>query len=407
MEQQKIIVELSGFYHKGTHRLGIHFDNYGSINGPLYKAGALWSRTHKCWHVPLRKEAFEKVMAILTPVASVNRSKLDTYLTQLKQPTATATVPTPAAVPAIKKPIPAGKIPAAKTTYLNEANAAALQQTQQALILKGYSQSTQRTYLNELRVFFTQLGKHEAHTFTTQRLKDYLSYCHTQLQLSENTIHSRMNALKFYYEQVLGKEKLFWEIPRPKKHLQLPKVISEEKIIQGLLAVQNVKHKTILLLAYSAGLRVSETVKTKLTDINRDRMQLFIGRSKGKKDRVVPLAQAMLPILDEYIKMYKPSEWLFENQEKNHHYSARSAQIVFKQAYALLELPPNLSFHSLRHSYATHLLENGTSIAYIQEMLGHNDIKTTLRYTHVSKKELGKIENPLDAILRRKGKGSG
>lgn len=401
MEQQKIIVELSGFYHKGTHRLGIHFDNYGSINGPLYKAGALWSRTHKCWHVPLRKEAFEKVMAILTPVASVNRSKLDTYLTQLKQPTATATVPTPAAVPAIKKPIPAGKIPAAKTTYLNEANAAALQQTQQALILKGYSQSTQRTYLNELRVFFTQLGKHEAHTFTTQRLKDYLSYCHTQLQLSENTIHSRMNALKFYYEQLLGKEKLFWEIPRPKKHVQLPKVISEEKIIQGLMQISNLKHKTLLLMAYSCGLRVSEATRIRLTDLNWDRMQLLVHKSKGKKDRIVPLANALQPLIQQYIAQYHPTNWLFENGDKSSHYSTKSAQVIFRNAYAMFDLPKSVTFHSLRHSYATHLLESGIDISYIQQLLGHNDIKTTLRYTHVSKKELGKIENPLDKLLRK------
>lgn len=403
MEPALIPVQLTGLFHKGEHRLGIIFDNYGSINGPLRKAGAVWSQTHKCWHVPMEKSYYEKIIKVLQPVANITRNKLDEYIAALKKDAVKAETQKETIR---EKPgkAPTTSVPAVIT--LSMENEAALNSAKQALILKGYSTSTQRTYLNELHAFFALLGKTAAQTLNTQRLKDYLSYCHTQLGLSENTIHSRMNAMKFYYEQVLGKEKLFWEIPRPKKPIQLPKVISEQKIFQGLLAINNLKHKTILLLAYSAGLRVSEAVRTKLTDINRDRMQLFISKSKGKKDRVVPLAQAMLPILDAYITAFNPTEWLFENQEKNNHYSARSAQIVFKQAYASLDLPPNLSFHSLRHSYATHMLENGTSIAYIQELLGHNDIKTTLRYTHVSKKELGKIENPLDALLRRQAKGN-
>jgi len=247
----------------------------------------------------------------------------------------------------------------------------------------------------------TTLGAHTADGLTTQRIKDYLQYCHTTLGLTENTIHSRMNALKFYYEQVLHREKFFWEIPRPKKHIQLPKVISEEKIIGGIMALDNLKHKTLLLLAYSGGLRVSEAVRVRTTNINRDRMQVFVEKSKGKKDRMVPLALTLLPVLDLYLEQYKPKEWLFENHNGTYHYSNRSAQTVFKLAYQQLGLPPNLSFHSLRHSFATHLLENGIDISYIQSLLGHNDIKTTLRYTHVSKKELGKIENPLDAIMRK------
>lgn len=404
MEQQKITVELSGFYHKGSHRLGIHFDNYGSINGPLHKAGALWSRTHKCWHVPLHKQAFDKVMAILTPLASINRSKLDAYLTQQKQPSATATVPTPATVPAIKKPIPAEKIPATPTPYINEANAAALQQTQQALILKGYSQSTQRTYLTELRLFFAQLGKHEAHTFTTQRLKDYLSYCHTQLQLSENTIHSRMNALKFYYEQVLGKEKLFWEIPRPKKHVQLPKLLNEEELAKLFNALDNKKHKAMLFTIYSAGLRVSELAALKISAIDSERMQILIARSKGKKDRYVNLSPLLLDILRQYLKYHKPTPkvYLFESDQTATAYPTRTIQQIFSNAKSKAGITKEVGVHSLRHSFATHLLDKGTDIRYIKELLGHFDIKTTERYLHVSKKQLVNIISPLDDLWKIK-----
>ncbi len=272
---------------------------------------------------------------------------------------------------------------------------------EQLLQLKGYSPSTQRTYKNEFGIFLKQIKQVAAQSFTEERIKAYFQYCYVELMLSEATIHSRVNALKFYYEQVLGREKFFWQIPRPKKPLQLPKVISEEKVLQGLLQTENIKHRTLLMTAYSAGLRVSEVVKLKLTDINADRMQLFIERAKGKKDRMATLSPFTLQLLREYAAAYKPMHWLFEGFPKTDHISIRSAQAIFKQTYKRLGLPPTASFHSLRHSYATHLLENGTDIKYIQELLGHSDIHTTLRYTHVSMKAMEKIESPLDKILRK------
>jgi integrase/recombinase XerD len=171
----------------------------------------------------------------------------------------------------------------------------------------------------------------------------------------------------------------------------------------GLLNIENLKHKALLFTAYSAGLRVSEVVSLKVTDIDSDRMQIRIEAAKGKKDRVVTLAKATLQILREYAREYRPKYYLFEGQNPNERYSTRSAHQVFNNTFKQMGLPKTISFHSLRHSYATHLLENGTDIKYIQELLGHNDIRTTLRYTHVSRKELGKIESPIDQILRKKG----
>ena len=285
---------------------------------------------------------------------------------------------------------------------LCDANFRALNQFHQTLILKGYSPNTIRTYQGEFKVFLQILGNTTAESFNTNRIKDYLEYCFITLKLSENTIHSRMNALKFYFEQVLHREKFFWEIPRPKKPYQLPKVISEEKIIKGLQTIENLKHKALLYTAYSAGLRVSEVVKIKIADIDSDRMQIRIESAKGKKDRLVTLAEATLLVLREYFIKYKPNKYLFEGQNGEEHYSTRSAQVVFNQQFERIGLHKYFSFHSLRHSYATHLLENGTDIKYIQELLGHNDIKTTLRYTHVSKKAIEKIESPLDKILRKR-----
>lgn len=284
---------------------------------------------------------------------------------------------------------------------MNFENEVEWNKTADLLILKGYSKATQRTYLNELKRFFTDLRHEKAVDFTVERISKYLIWCSETLHLTENTIHSRMNALKFYYEQLLKREKFFMDLPRPKKRQQLPKVISEEKILAGIITVENLKHRTLLLLAYSCGLRVSEAVGVQISNIDRDRMQMFIHQGKGKKDRVIPMAISLMPFLDAYLETYKPAEWLFENQERNGPYSSRAAQKVFQDAAERMGLPKSVSFHSLRHSYATHMLENGIDISLIQKLLGHNDIRTTLRYTHVSNRHVKGIENPLDAILRK------
>ena len=371
--RNKNCILLSYPYNPAIHTL---FKNFDFIK---------YSNTHKGWYIPNNKDLLNQIQ-----IATQSFATLD--LTILQQMPLTSIHLTIARSKAIQN----GTISIYNTEQLTNYI--------QMLHLKSYSVATIRTYKNEFHVFLQTLNTVNADSLTTQRLKDYLQYCYTTLQLSENTIHSRMNALKFYYEQVLHRDKFFWEIPRPKKRIILPKVISEEKIIKYLFAVENIKHRTILLLAYSAGLRVSEVVQMKVTDIDSDRMQININNAKGKKDRVVTLSQSILPILREYYAAYKPKTWLFEGQHINEHYSSRSAQQIFKDAYKKLQLPAQCSFHSLRHSFATHLLENGTDISYIQKLLGHNDIKTTLRYTQISNKDIGKIESPLDRIMRKKSK---
>lgn len=337
-------------------------------------------------------------MAILNPVAKIDRCKLDTYLQQLKHSKATNTTTAPNKTPS--KAVIKNNVLPPDGTNINKANARALQQTEQALILKGYSQSTQRTYLNELRLFFTQLGKHDAETFTIQRLKNYLSYCHTELKLSENTIHSRMNALKFYYEQVLGREKLFWEIPRPKKHLQLPRFFTQDEVAAIIKAADNLKHKTMLTLCYATGMRVSEVVNLKTANIMTQRKCILIEKAKGKKDRIVPLSPVLLVMLREYYRKYAPSKtgYLFEGQLSSEPYSTRSLQLVLQAAKREAGVLKPGAIHALRHSFATHLLDKGTDISMIQKLLGHNDLKTTLRYLHTTNKDLLNIISPLDDL---------
>ncbi len=402
-------VTLQPFEHKGQECIGIYFPQQQVLNKAVKKiSGTRWTNTFKCWYVPLGRDNYNQIAGAFTTVATIDNKALRAWLVEKKKipPSGLISLPVSASVVPPCKPVLRHSAPFAKKqqpVVIHSINAHILPQMRELIILKGYSDKTKTTYLSEMSQLLQTLGNKAAHELTPELIKRYLVYCNEKLGLEENTLHSRINALKFYYEQVLGREKFFWEIPRPKKPFLLPKVISEEKILEGLLAVKNLKHRTILLLAYSAGLRVSEAVSIKVAEVNSDRMQIFLTGAKGKKDRLVTLSNTILVLLREYYKIYKPKEWLFEGENRNQHYSTRSAQEIFKAAYKNLQMPVKCSFHSLRHSFATHLLENGTDITYIQKLLGHNDIKTTLRYTHVTNRDASKVESPLDKIMRKKG----
>jgi site-specific recombinase XerD len=190
---------------------------------------------------------------------------------------------------------------------------------------------------------------------------------------------------------------MFFELPRPKKPLILPKVISEEDVKRIIDCTVNIKHKAILMLGYGCGMRVSEIVQLKIKNIDSSRMAILIERAKGKKDRMVTLPATLLTVLREYYKQFRPEKYLFEGQ-KGEMYSIRSVQSVFKSAKLKAKVNKQGGIHALRHSYATHLLEAGTDIRIIQELLGHNELKTTMRYTHVSNNLIGKVVSPLDRL---------
>ena len=280
---------------------------------------------------------------------------------------------------------------------IHPCNQHALQTFIETLQLKAYSESTIRTYRNEFAQLLCLLKTVPVDTLDALKLRSYFLYCTETLKLSENTLHSRMNAIKFYFEQVLHRGKMFFEIPRPKKPSLLPKVISAKDIKKLFEATLNVKHNLILKLCYGMGLRVSEVVNIKITDIDSKTMQVFIEKAKGKKDRYANLPESILEQLRAYYKLYKPQKYLFEGLQ-GEQYSIRSVQQVFKNAMQKARINKTIGIHGLRHSFATHLLENGTDIKFIQELLGHNDIKTTLRYIHVSKQQLKNVKSPLDNL---------
>jgi site-specific recombinase XerD len=283
-------------------------------------------------------------------------------------------------------------------------NQQALEKFTELLKLKGYSPSTIRTYRNEFLQLLHLLKNKPVQMLTADDIKRYMVFAMEKQGIKENTAHSRINALKFYFEQVLERQKFFWEIPRPKKPMQLPKLLNEDELARLFNALTNKKHKAMLFTIYSAGLRVSELVNLKIADIDSVRMQIFVRRAKGKKDRYVNLSPVLLDILRSYIKDYKPKPktYLFESEQTLTAYPTRTVQQIFSNAKNKAGVKKEIGIHSLRHSFATHLLDKGTDIRYIKDLLGHFNIKTTERYLHVSKKQLVNIISPLDDLWKKK-----
>ena len=335
--------------------------------------------------MPLTKKNYELLAKVLKGKAILEVEELKKYLLKKKKSGLAPAIHNPKSTD-VRTVIKSVNPPPAKPVQkfnpvikINKENYGELQKFQQQLVLKSYSASTIKTYTNEFSQFLQAIGKVPANEFSVQRIKDYLQYCFEKLRLSENTLHSRINALKFYYESVLKREKFFWEIPRPKKRLQLPKVISKEQIALLINSIENVKHKTIIMLTYACGLRVGEATSLKIKHIDGQRKIILIEQAKGKKDRIVSLSPSMLIMLREYYKKYKPGDYLFEGQFENEHLSTRSIQQVLQNAKEKCGIKQDGSMHMLRHSFATHLLDKGIDVVFIQKLLGHNDIKTTLR----------------------------
>lgn len=284
-----------------------------------------------------------------------------------------------------------------KLVSIHKVNHQAYVAMYQQLKLKQYSENTIKQYISEFAHLLKLLKHFPVEKMTPKRLKDYFLYCVKQEQMAERKLNGKINAIKFYFEQVLHQPKMFFDIPRPKKPQVLPKALSKNEVKKLLGATTNIKHLVALQLAYGMGLRVSEVVNLKISDIDSERMVVHIRGAKGKKDRYVPLPSSLLPLLRRYYLVYRPHNYLLEGQYGGQ-YAKVSVQNIFKTAMRKAGIHKNIGIHGLRHSYATHLLEAGADMRFIQELLGHNSIKTTQIYTKVTPKSLSKITSPLDSL---------
>ena len=281
---------------------------------------------------------------------------------------------------------------------IHPVNLPALERMNELLLLRAYSPHTIRTYCVEFAQLLYILKDTPVDSLTPERLRSYFLYCVARLKLSESIIHSRMNAIKFYFEQVLHRDKIFFDtIPRPQKKESLPKALSKKDIKKIFACMENLKHLMMLKLCYGMGLRVSEIVNLKITDIDSGRMLVHIEAAKCKRDRYVTLPSSILDDLRNYFRVYRPKTFLFEGQYGGQ-YAIRSVQAVFKNAMQKAKINKSVGIHGLRHSYATHLVECGTDMYFIQKLLGHKNIKTTEIYAKVSNRQLNKIKSPLDDL---------
>jgi len=293
--------------------------------------------------------------------------------------------------------LPPKAIERKKHNQLSAENYKALQNFINQLELKAYSKNTIRLYVQEFSSLLILLKNIPVDSLTPERLKDYFLYVLKKDKLKEQTMNGKINAIKFYFEQVLHRPRMFFDIPRPKTAQTLPKMLTKKQVSKLFSVVTNPKHLVMLKLCYGMGLRVSEIVNLKIEDIDSESFRVLIAGAKGKKDRYVQLPQSILDDLRLYYKMYRPKIWLFEGEYKGQ-YSTRSVQLVFKNAMKKANITKTIGIHGLRHSYATHLIEAGADIRYLKELLGHNSIKTTQIYTHVTDVSVAKIKSPLDSL---------
>jgi integrase/recombinase XerD len=257
---------------------------------------------------------------------------------------------------------------------------------EEKFIYLNYSPRTRNNYITHIKSFLESLGGKQIIHCNSSDFKSYLdTYSFTSVSQQNQVI----NAIRFLYKEVLGKKYDKVSFKRPKAEKKLPRVIDGDFIKQQLSLIQNLKHRTILTLTYSVGLRVSEVVNLKIDDIDSKRMIIYIKNAKGRKDRIVPLSQNVLDLLRLYYQQYKPTQFLFNGQNSTK-YSVGSCQKIYKKY-----IDNNSSIHTLRHSSFTNLLESGTDLRIIQKIAGHSSSKTTEVYTHVSNNLLSKVKLPI------------
>ncbi|MDD4922486.1 MAG: tyrosine-type recombinase/integrase [Bacteroidales bacterium] len=260
-----------------------------------------------------------------------------------------------------------------------------------------YGEHTIHTYCSLFEEFINYYYKFDIDKIDEPMVITFLRYLVIERKVSTSYQNQSINAIKFYYERVLGGQRKIYLVDRPRTEKTLPIVLSEDEISAIINATTNLKHKVILMTIYSAGLRISEALNLKIQDIDSQRMQIRVQQSKGKKDRYTLLSVKTLDILRQYFQVYKPQIWLFEGP-KNEKYSDRSIQSILKTSVTKTDIMKRVTVHTLRHSFATHLLENGTDLRYIQTLLGHESSKTTEIYTHVTTKGFEQIKSPLDRL---------
>ncbi|MGO9020358.1 MAG: site-specific tyrosine recombinase/integron integrase [Syntrophobacteraceae bacterium] len=265
------------------------------------------------------------------------------------------------------------------------------------LVLKGYSHNTQDGYLRCARTF-TRHFMRSPEDMGEQEIREFLFHL-AKRKVSPFTQDQYVNAIKFLYSVTLKRPEVVKDIPHPKRPKVLPVILSQEEVLSFFEKIRSIKYKAIVATAYAAGLRISEVCALRINDIDSKRMRIHIRCGKGKKDRYVMLGESLLALLREYFKTARPKgDYLFPGQKPGTHLSTATVSLVVRRVNKNAGLSKKATMHTFRHCFATHLMEAGTDIRILQVLLGHSSIKTTLRYTHITDRLIGKLASPLDMI---------
>ena len=264
------------------------------------------------------------------------------------------------------------------------------------LELHRKSPSTVRAYVMAVVQLAQYFGR-SPDLIEIEEVRDFLHYLITERKVAFSTCNQRLAGIRFFYREVLGRRDFALRVPA-KRSGRLPEPLSRSEIQRLLDATRNVKHRMLLMTTYGGGLRVSELVHLKPPDIHSERMLIRVNQGKGRKDRYTLLSQRLLEELRAYWRLYRPQRWLFEGRKPGEHLTAGTAQKVFDHAKARADIKHGQGIHSLRHSFATHLMEAGVALPTIQRLMGHASLNTTSKYLHVTSKFLGSVRSPLDLL---------
>lgn len=269
--------------------------------------------------------------------------------------------------------------------------------------LRCLSKNTQDEYYTKAKIFQDYFDK-PADELGEKDIREFLHYLTTEKKLTSGSINSYNSGLRFLYGVTLNTNLNCKQIPRHRKQRKFPEILSKDQIQNLFDACDNLRDKSILMTIYGAGLRVSEVACLKVSDIDSKKMQLLIRNAKGSKDRYALLSQSNVEVLRDYWKAYRPQNWLFYGRvNTGTHITSRAIQDIFHKYVGKANITKNVTVHSLRHSFATHLLESGTSIFHIKQLLGHSDISTTCFYLHLLKIESLNVTSPLDTLEKTNG----
>lgn len=368
---QMLTLNIKPIFHRNKNHIGLFFKYNDSLISKAKSIGCVFSNTHKCWYIDNSESNLRTIYKTFEGIVKIES---DPLLIHSKPKTGIALLD------------------------LDASRKMELGKFKQWLQSKRYANNTIETYLEALSTFLRFYHNKPINSITNQDVINFNNEYVLAKKLSASFQSQVINAIKLFYKTQHKRLIEIDSLQRPKKNYKLPNVLSKEEVKAIIESTSNIKHKTMLSIIYSAGLRRSELLNLKMNDVDSKRKVLIIKQSKGNKDRLVPLSSKILEMLRSYYKLYKPIHWLFEGQVKGEQYNERSLASVFKKAVFNANINKPASIHWLRHSYATHLLESGTDLRYIQELLGHKSSKTTEIYTHVSTNKIQQIKSPFDDL---------